>query len=97
MMNTQQQETVQFVKDMEQTLNPSELSSSTIPTSSSSPMVIGSSSLSVIDEHHITQKYVQVHCNLKPHELNVLHEYMVDFNNLSANGANLIANYNAQG
>ena len=97
MMNAQQQEDVHFTKEMERALNPYGSSSSTIPPRFSSPMVFGSSSLPIIDKHHITHKYVQVHCNLKPHELNVLREYMVDFTNLSANGANLIGDLNDQG
>ena len=97
MMNAQQQEVVQFANEMEQALNPYGPSSSNIPTSSSSSTVTSSSYLPVIDEHHITQKSVQVHCNLKPRELNVLCEYMVDFNNLSSNGENLIEKLNAQG
>ena len=97
MVNAQQQEVIQFTKEMEQALNPSGPLSSTIPSSYSNPVVTTSPSLPVIDKYHITQKSVQVHCNLKPQELFVLREYMVDFNNLSANGENLFDELNSHG
>ena len=83
MMTPNQQAVVVFTKEVVQSMNSTSSYSSTTTLSSSRVPPLTSfahlSSTNPVDVNHITQRSSQVHCKLKPAELIVLKELVVDF------------------